>query len=233
VTLRERLVKLFSPKGGVWLLSPGLGGREEREVIQDLEYYGDRFVQTIRLLEDLSRAYGAADPDLFRNVLREIDQHCVEAEAVHTRIVQRITDHRLFFPGSRTDMFRLLNSMSVALFHMKGFKMLDIPAQPLRETERYLITEIAIAGVKRARTLSDTIRYVNEDPLTALKAIQHGQPCQDDMTGWLEGLRRRGDERPLKEEDLLRFHFLQQMWLVSQDILRSLGHVQEIGIQYL
>jgi uncharacterized protein Yka (UPF0111/DUF47 family) len=233
MTLRDRIVKIFSPKGGVWFLSPGLVGKGEQEVIQDLEWYADRFVLAIGGMEDLSRAYGTAEMDTFGSILLQIDQNCNQAEEMRGKIIQRIADERLFFPDSRKDMLRLLNSMSLTLFHLKEFKTMVIPSGPLGDTERYFITEVARTGSKLARTLSDSIRYVNQDPLTALEKIHQESSFQKEMTRWVEEYRQIREKPPIPEEDLRRILFLQQMLQISQDVLRSLYCVQEIAIQYL
>ncbi|MDD1678123.1 MAG: hypothetical protein LUO93_02925 [Methanomicrobiales archaeon] len=233
MTLRERIIKIFSPKGGVWFLSPGLVGREEQEVIQDLEWYADRFVHAMSGIEDLSRAYSKAEGDVFNGVLLQIDQDCDDSEGVRRKIIHRITDQRLFFPDSRKDMLRLLNSMSLALFHLKGFKTLAVPRKPLDDDEQYVLTEVAITEIKLAGTLSDAVRYVNEDPMTALEKIEHEYSYQEEVFHWVEELRRIRERNPPSEEDIRWILFLQQVIQITQDILGALNHVQEIAIQYL
>lgn len=233
MTLRERIIQFFSPKGGVWFLSPGLVGKGEEEVVHDLERYAARFAEVIAGIEDLSRAYGTADEHLFSSVLLQIDRGCEETESVRWEITRRISRQSLFFPESRKDMLELLNSMSATLSLMKEFQVLPLPHGTLESTDRYLITEMAKGCVKLSELLSDTIRYLDENPSSALEKIGQGSLYQQELFAMLEEFRISGESAPAADGDLQRTLFLQQIIRISQYLVNSLYRVQEIAIQYV
>ena len=232
MTLRERVIQFFSPKGGVWFLSPGLVGRGEEEVVRDLERYGARFADVIAGIEELSRAYGTADEDLFSSVLLQIDRGCDEAESIRWEIIRRISRQGLFFPESREDMLELINSMSMALSRMKEFQLLPLPRNTMEGADQYLITEMAKGCVNLSGLLSDTIRYLNEDPSTALEKVRQGSLFQQELFARVEEFRIGAKGAPAADGELQRTLFLQQVIAISQVIVNSLYRVQEIAIQY-
>jgi uncharacterized protein Yka (UPF0111/DUF47 family) len=231
--LREKIIKFFSPKGGIWFLSPGLTSSGEEQVVTDLETYARRVSQTIEQISDIARAYELAERSILDSAIGRIYRGWEETEKIRWEIYDRVAQGRLFFPDSRGDMFALINKMSLIQLTMKDPRIFLPPGKPLREDLRYPIERLGETCKVLAQVLSLSIEYLNEDPGKALQEIRRATEYEKEIFRWIEDAKKLLSEARTDAEDVRALMLIEYIVIVTQKILECIYRVQEIAIKYV
>jgi uncharacterized protein Yka (UPF0111/DUF47 family) len=231
--LREKIIQFFSPKGGIWFLSPGLIGKGEEQVVSDLEGYARKISQTIETVEDITKAFEYADKSTMESAVLKVQRGWEETERIRWGIYHRVTEGHLFFPDSRGDMFALINKMSLILLVMKDPQIFLVPEKPLRGEPRYFIERITATCRELALVLSRSIEYLNRDPALALQEIRRAPEHEKEIYRWVEESRRWMSGSMPGERDPQVLKLIEHLMAISHEILGAIYVVQEIAVKFV
>jgi uncharacterized protein Yka (UPF0111/DUF47 family) len=232
-SIKQKVKDFFSPKGGAWLLSPGLTRQGEEHTIGNLEQYASIVSKSIAHLQDAVKAYEESNLSLFRLSIDEIVAGWEDAERIRWDTFNHIADKRLFFPESRESMLRLVNTINRAFLLVIDIRLVSFPKEKMSLELSFSVDAILENCVQNADLLYSAIKYLNRDPSHVVSISRQTSNRELDFITSMDKatshLANNGSES--KRDEI--FDFLGRLSTINRGLLDAIYEIQQIAIKFV